>query len=238
MYQILLFVPLLLMVAIGTYLYKNRRIGRIDSTDPANLPPHVTMHAVDNSISLSCVNVKKIYLMFGTLLWFTAIFFIIMAITEIKNQPIALQARVIIDAITSWQSWKYAPFAFIAIILYIIYSRTKITWDNGLLIGDQPADILHFEIKRVTGTGTFLYLQTKDKLWILMPVTSEELKRFKNINVLNRELASNKTQIQHLKHNFMQLGAQEKRYNLFIKYLAFGFVAFLGAAIFFIIMFT
>jgi hypothetical protein len=237
LYQIILFIPLLLIIAIGFYLSKNRGF-RKDPSDPMDLPPPVTMQTGNDSVLLACMNLKNIYLMMGSILWCITIFFTLMVVSEIRNQPVAVQARGVIDFITTQESWKYSPIVFIVIMLYLLYSRTKITWDNGLIIADKPADILYFEVKKITATAYFIYLQSKDRLWILVPATSEEMKKFKNIKVLNRELAFNETQIQQLKHNLRQSGVQEKKFSLVTKYLIFGLVAFLTLAIFVIIMFA
>lgn len=226
------------MAIVGYYFYKNNRFGKIANNDPIILPPAISMKSFDNPVLLKCMNLKNVYLTLGTMFWCFTVFFIIMVMSESKNQEMALQARGIIDWITDQGAWKFAPFAFVILMLYFYYSRTEITWNSGILIAEKPADILYFEIKKVSGTITIIYLQSKDKLWILVPATLEETKKFKDMKVLHEQLAFNETQIVQLKTNLIQFGIPEKKYNLITKYLVLGIVAFILTVIWIMVTFA
>jgi hypothetical protein len=238
--KILIFFPillLLLMVAVGSYLYRKNNLGKPSGFDDQSIPPPLTF-GQQPPLLLKCLNLKNLYYLLGTLFWAFTLFFITMAISESKNEEMALSARSLIDGLTNQSGWKYSPFVFMGVMLYFVYNRTKITWENGVLIAGKPRDILYFDIKKVTRTATLLYLLSKDKQWILVPGTSEEMKKFKDINVLNEQLAFNEIQIEQLKRNLLQSGAQESKQQLIPAYVYLGFAGFILSAISVMIVFS
>lgn len=214
------------MVAVALYLYKKNNSRKPAENDGVTFAP-LTFGNNNRAVLLNCLNLKNLYYLVGTLFWCLTIFFTTIVISESKNKEISLPARTLIDGLINQSAWKYSPFVFIVAMLYFIYSRTKITWENGVLIADNPRDIISFDVKKVTRTATFLYLLSKDKSWILVPATSEETKKFKDIKVLNEQLAFNETQIEQLKQNLLQSGAQESKQQLIPVYVLLGLAAFI-----------
>ncbi|WP_316803591.1 hypothetical protein [Pedobacter nototheniae] len=232
---LIIFVFFLLIGGIIFFFYHKKRLDQKIQNDVINLPPPVTLGNKD-SVRLDCRNVKTIFILMAIMFWGFAIFFGIMMMSEMKNQDVALDARGIIDALTDVKLLKFLPFAFLAIMFYFIYNSEKISWNNGPVISSEPTHVLYFEIKAITASVNLIYLQSEEKLWILVPTTLEETKRFKDIKVLNEQLAFNETQVVQLKANLIQYGVQEKKFRLFPLYLTIGFFTFIGFIILIMLM--
>lgn len=216
--------------------YKDRHIRQ--STIPGKIPlPEPIKFGTNRSVYLKCMNAKTGYYMMSILFWSLTAFLLGLVLTTSGNPIVSESARRIIDGLFNLKGMSYLPFALIIPILYCIYKRTRISWDQGPVIGGEPVKILYYQFRKMFGNSTVIFLQSADRRWILMPATEEENKRFKDVEILKQQQAFNETQMAELRANLMDYGATERQFKLIPNHLKFGVITFLAVAVILMIVF-
>jgi hypothetical protein len=217
--------------------YKDRNSQQPVSPGETPLPGAIKF-GTNRSVYLKCMNAKTGYYMMSALFWTLTAFLLGLTLTTSGNPAISQSSRRIIDGLFDLKGMSYLPFALIIPILYCIYKRTRISWDQGPVIGGEPVQILYYQFKKMFGNSNVIFLQSADRRWILMPATEEENKRFKDIQILRQQQAFNEVQMAELKANLIDYGAVERQFKLIPDHLKFGVITFLAAAVILLIAFN
>jgi hypothetical protein len=177
------------------------------------------------SIYLKCGNIRVAFLLVCMIFWLFSLI-ILCHIAAYSGYPkLAEQARALNDyfGINS-KSFMAGPLIFLGIFLYFHWSRKKLSWFNGVVIDDQPIDVIHYQFKRTIINVPFIYLQTAKKVYVLYPVTSQDGKKLPDGKIMAREMAANELQVALLKEKLENSFATEKVFGFFTKDVIFSFL--------------
>ncbi len=219
------------------FKYKNSRLQESIGMQYNNLPESVTANGTDNSVMLRCLNLKLGYYILGACFWTVALFFVAMVFGSLDNDK-SIAFRKFFDPLITGKNFFGGYILLAAAILYFAYSRTEVRWDTSLLINGDPQHVGGYQVKKVAVINTVLYFETDNRLWILVPATKEETRKFRNAKILLQQQLANEVQVKKLDYNLKLNGVQEKHFSFFTKFLAFGFLAFVIAAITTLLMFS
>lgn len=228
---------LLVITLLSVFAYKKIRLkaSERDNLRNAHLPKAATG---EHSIRLECMDIKNLYLWMTSVCWTLILVISIFALAGSNTLTYGPRVKAALSYLTDIDAVKFSPLIFPVILFYIIYSRKQLSWKKGLLISFQPAAIVSFEVKRLYKSATYLYLRSKDRTWVLAPATQEESKKFRNPVIMREQVALNEIEIEKLRQNLLQSGAEERRFRLIPGYLTFSFLVLLIFMIFLMSIYT
>lgn len=176
---------------------------------------------------LECMDIRNLYLWMTTVCWTLILIMSTFAIAGSGTLSFGPGVKAVLSYLTGFDVVKFSPLIFPVILLYIIYSRKQLVWQKGLLISLKPAGILSFEVKRLYKSATYIYLRSAHQTWVLAPATQEESKKFRNPIIMREQVALNEIEIEKLRQNLLQSGAEERKFSLIPRYLTFAFLSLL-----------
>ncbi|SHE80118.1 hypothetical protein [Pedobacter caeni] len=201
---------LLLTLGLCYYVFKKNSLTTSDREALRNVSLPIAP-AEGYAVTLSCMNIKGIYLLIAAVLWTITLVLGLLAIAHSETIPFAPRLMGLLDHLTDIEALKYSPIIFILIFLYLYYHRKVVEWENGLLISFRPTEIEAFEIKRLHKALTYIYLRSKDKTWVLTPRTSEEMRRFRDLRIMAEQTGRNELKVEKLRQNLLRSGAREEK---------------------------
>lgn len=211
--SIIITIPVLLLtLGLCYYVFKKNSLTASDRAALRNVPLPIAP-AEGYTVTLSCMNIKGLYLLMAAVLWTITFVLSLLAVAQSETIPFAPGLRGLLDHLTDIEALKYSPIIFVLIFLYLYYHRKVIEWENGLLISFRPTEIEAFEIKRLHKALTYIYLQSKDKTWVLTPRTSEEMRRFRDLRIMAEQTARNEFKVEKLRQNLLRSGAMEQKFS-------------------------
>ncbi|WP_374951055.1 hypothetical protein [Mucilaginibacter sp.] len=159
--------------------------------------------------------------------WMFSLVFLCQIAAHNGYPKLAERARAINDYFgNNSAAFMAAPVILLATLMYFVWGRKTLTWFNGLRIDDEPVEVLHFQFKRMLNNVPLMYLQCVGRQYVIYPATSQDGRKFPNIDMMKKDMALNEIQVGLLKAELEASGATEKRFWFFTKDVIFSFLLF------------
>ncbi|GAA4199297.1 hypothetical protein GCM10022289_09400 [Pedobacter jeongneungensis] len=226
---IYLFIGLaLLCIAVMSIVIRQRNLKYQQDliNAPVKLPEAYGLGQKMFSVHLKCTDLKQGNSILGIVFNLLTILMLVL-VTGGFDSYNALPYPKIVDALLNKKTLVPIGIGIVVFLMYNAYHRVNITWENGPVVAESPVNVTHYEIKKNGLLLNVIYLQTDQKLWILVPGTSQDNTKFKDFNRLRKEQQENEKYIQQLKENLNHYGAQERKFPFFTLYLKLSFFAFI-----------
>lgn len=167
-------------------------------------------------VVLSCGDVRKAFLTISVACWMLSLLLICQMAVHSTNQKIAGPATTISTYFSTHTfAFMAGPLIICILVYYFYWSRTRLTWIDGLLIDNNSVDLLQYQFKRtITGTA-IIYLQTANRKYILYAATSQDGKKLPDGNCTEKETAENERQLAILKSKLASSTPAEKKFWFF-----------------------
>uniref|UniRef100_UPI0025F14E09 hypothetical protein n=1 Tax=Pedobacter sp. UBA5917 TaxID=1947061 RepID=UPI0025F14E09 len=188
-YPIYLFIGIafLCIVVLGIIIhYRNKKLQQEIANFPNVLPEAYGLGQKMFSVHLKCADLKQAYFMVGIVFNLINILMLVMLTGELDPYD-SLPYPKIVDAILTKEIILPIAIGIGILFIYNAYHRINITWENGPVVGDNPINIKYYQIRKNALLLNVIYLQTDQKLWILVPGTSQDFKKFKDFKQLSRD---------------------------------------------------
>jgi hypothetical protein len=175
-------------------------------------PLQYSNNPMNDKLSFKCGNLRIAFLAFSLIFWIFSLIFLCQVVIYHAPDDIALKARAVNDFFGDSNAFMIGPGLVLATILYFVWNRQTLTWDNGLLIDDRPVTIEYYQIKDGVAGAKLIYLRSAGRLWILYPTTSQDNMRGKNMKIVKKEAAYNEKQVGLLESLLIASGATKKQF--------------------------
>jgi len=222
---LLIVLALLCIMVLGFVIrYRNIKYQQKLANAAIVLPEAYGLGQKMFSVHLKCADLKQAYFIVSIIFNLITILMLVMLIGETDPYD-SLPYPKIVDTILSKKMMLPIGIGFAVFLIYNAYHRVNITWENGPVVAENPVSIRYYEIKKNGLLLNVIYLQADQKLWILVPGTSQDHTKFKDFNRLRQEQQENDKYTQQLKENLSHYGAQEKKFSFFTLYFKLSFFA-------------
>jgi hypothetical protein len=222
---LLIGLALFIMVLLGLVIrYRNTKYQQESVNTPIILPEAYGLGQKMFSVHLKCADLKQAYSILGIIFNLITILMFVMLIGELDVYD-TLPYPKIVDAILSKKIMFPIGAGIVISLIYNAYHRVNITWENGPVVAENAVNITHYEIKKNGLLLNVIYLQTDQKLWILVPGTSQDNTKFKDFKRLRQEQQENEKFTQQLEENLNHYGVQKRKFSFFTFYFKFSFFA-------------
>lgn len=224
-YTMYLFIGIafLCVVVLGIIIrYQNKKFQQEVANFPDVLPEAYGLGQKMFPVHLKCADLKQAYFIVSLVFNLVNILMLVMLIGELDPYD-SLPYPKIVDAILTKEVILPIAIAVGILFIYNAYHRINVTWENGPVVADDLINVKHYQIKKDALLLNVIYLQTDQKLWILVPGTSQDFKKFKDFNQLSRDQQENEKYVQQLQENLIHYGAQEKKFPFLTVYFKFSF---------------
>ena len=177
------------------------------------------------SVHLNCGNVRIAFLVFCMIFWLSGLIFLCQMAEHSAVPKLAEQAHIVNHYFgNSTAAFMSGPIIILATFLYFHWGRKRLSWFNGVMLDDQPIDVVHYQFKRTIINVPLIYLQTAKRLYVVYPVTSQDGRKIADGKIMARETAANEIQVELLKGKLQKSGATEKVFWFFTKDVVISFV--------------
>lgn len=229
--QLCFYIPLacclLVFGVLGLYIrYRNQKYAASLPPSKWVLPETIRSEMINDAVRLQCYNFRMALFVAGSFFWLTAFCVMLMFVqTETRTHPPAFMS--VVDALLIGRTAAILGGIWVAGWVYYAYHRLRVTWVAGPVIDDVPADILYYQIKKNGLLYNIIYLQSRENFWVLVPATSQDTYRFKDVKQMARENRQNEQYVEQLRANLIRYGAQEKKFRLLSPYLMWSVIIWL-----------
>ena len=177
------------------------------------------------SVHLNCGNVRIAFLAFCMIFWSSGLMFLCQMAEHSGVPKLAEQAHAVNHYFgNSTAAFMSGPVIILATFLYFHWGRKRLSWFNGVMLDDQPIDVVHYQFKGTIINVPLIYLQTAKRLYIVYPVASQDGRKIPDEKIMARETAANEIQVELLKGNLEKSGATKKAFWFFTKDVAISFL--------------
>jgi len=172
-------------------------------------------------LRLKCGNMRMAFLAFDMIFWLFCIVLLCQMASHSGLTVVSTKAKEINEFFGhSSEAFMAGPVVVIFTLLYFVYARYTISWQDGLLIDDNAKQLYSYQFKSFFGGVPLIYLRTDNGVYILYPVTSQDGRKFPNVNVMHKEMAENEVLVDLLKSKLMASGAKEEQFWFFTRDVA------------------
>lgn len=224
---ILIGVSLLCTAILLAIIYRKNKKAPQAHADPAiKLPKPFALEQKDTRVFLRCGDLKQAFLIVGiafNLITVTMLILLSYRLHLFEGFPYSKIA----GAIFRKEIMIPLGVAFGIFIVYHAYHRITIRWDNSLFIAENPVNVQYYYVKKTGLLLNVIYLQTDQKLWILIPGTSQDNTKFKDFTLLRKEQQENERNVDRLQSNLINDGIKEKKFAFLTPYIKFSVIALL-----------
>lgn len=177
-------------------------------------------------LRLKCGSLRTAFLAFDLLFWLFTLFLLCQIAAHSGSPDLAVKARAVNDYFeNNTVAFMSGPVLILGTLLYFVLGRKTISWQSGLLIDDEPKQLISYQFKQLMGGVPIIYLRTSGGLYILYSVTSEDVRKFPDLNIMKKEMAENRLRIELLKSELIVSAAIERRFWFFTRDVGFSFGA-------------
>ncbi len=167
-------------------------------------------------LRLKCGNMRTAFLAFDMVFWLLTLMLLCQIASYSGFPEVAAKARAINDLFgNNSEAFMAGPVIIIFTLLYFVYARYTISWQDGLLIDDKPRQLTGYQFKSFFGGVPLIYLQTSHGVHILYPVTSQDGRKFPDVKLMKKEMEQNQVLVDLLKSKLNESGAKEDRFWFF-----------------------
>ena len=167
-------------------------------------------------LRLRCGNLRTAFLAFDMVFWLFSLVLLCQIASHNGFPELAAKARAINDLFGSNSAaFMAGPVIILFTLLYFVYARFTISWQDGLLVDDNPKQLTRYQFKSLFGGVPLIYLHTGQGVYILYPVTSQDGRKFPNVEVMKKEMAQNQVLVDLLKDKLNESGAKEEQFWFF-----------------------
>lgn len=168
------------------------------------------------TLMLKCGNLRMAFLAFNMIFWLFSFVILFQFAAHSSIPELSSFAKNTNDFFGNNSKAFMAGPAIIGItILYFIYSKKTVTWNDGLQIDGKPVLLTSYDIRQIMGGTPILYLQGESRRYIVFPVTSQHGRKFPDVKILKRENAENRKLVEKLKIKLVESGVEERRFWFF-----------------------
>ena len=180
-----------------------------------NKSNHIAVTGVA-ALRLKCANLRTAFLAFDMLFWLFILIMLFQFAAHSSIPELSSFAKKTNDFFGNNSKAFMAGPAIIGItILYFIYGKKTVTWNDGLQIDGKPVLLTSYAIRQIMGGTPILYLQGESRRYIVFPVTSQHGRKFPDVKILKRENAENRKLVEMLKIKLVASGVEERHFWFF-----------------------
>ena len=168
------------------------------------------------TLRINCANLRMAFLAFNMIFWLFSFVILFQFAAHSSIPELSSFAKNTNDFFGNNSKAFMAGPAIIGItILYFIYGKKTVTWNDGLQIDGKPVLLTSYDIRQIMGGTPILYLQGERRRYIVFPVTSQHGRKFPDGKILKRENAENRKLVEKLKIKLVESGVEERRFWFF-----------------------
>ena len=226
--MVFLFIPMLIILMLVLFilvltLFIAKSKNRGNYAEDEYIPGEIYNYSIqERYFTIEALNMKLIILPLIVSFVTVSLLFGIIIMAETEIPVLSDTGKEIMNGYAVW----FIQFIIIQLmffILFALFKKIQITVENGTLyINGVIQDIRYYQVKKIFAENSLFYLKTERKLWILLPSTTEGLRKYPRKDILKKQTEELNNNIDIIERILSGSDAEYKKFGI-IRNLLFGF---------------
>ena len=122
-------------------------------------PINIHSRGSERSVHLKCGNIRIAFLAICMVFWIFSLVILCQIAAHNGHSKLGQRAHSLNDYFGNKSvAFMAGPVVVLVMFLYFNWGRKKLSWFNGVIINDQPIDLIHYQFKRSIINVPLIYL--------------------------------------------------------------------------------